>query len=105
MCGRLAVTLARGDDRALHQDVPFAREVLRVGNPGLACQVLEALPDPGQVGGRREAHRVRAAGVLEQDVDEGAALEGRPAEPFIEHIEDRQQLFLRSAAAASYFGL
>jgi hypothetical protein len=37
---------------------------------------------------------------LEHDVDEGAGLEVLAAKPLVEHVEDRQQLLLRSGAAA-----
>src|SRR5215211_659141 len=54
------------------------------------------------------ADRGLACGVLwphlEQCVDEGAGLEVRAPEPFVEGVEDRQQLRFRRRAAASGFG-
>ena len=42
---------------------------------------------------------------LEQDVDERAGLEVLAVKPLVEQVEDRQQLLLGAAAAASGLGL
>ncbi|MEZ5123157.1 MAG: hypothetical protein R2736_16535 [Solirubrobacterales bacterium] len=100
--GGLAITLRRRDDRALHQDVPLAREVLRVGNPGAAREILEELPDLREMCRGGTVDRIIAIGVLEQDVDERAALEARSTEPLVERIEDRQELLRRIRGPASH---
>jgi len=51
----------------------------------------------------RPTYRMLSVGSLEEDVDEGAALEVVLAEPFVEDVEDRQQLLLGCGAAP--FGL
>ena len=88
--------LARCDDRALHEDVPAARESVGVLHPGFISQLLEECTNVEEM-----PHRSLVCGVLpiiyfEKNVDEGAAFEVIPLKPFVEEIEDGQQASLRS---------
>ena len=47
--GGVDVALARGHDRALHEDVPLAGEGLGLGHAGVARQVREEGPNVGQL--------------------------------------------------------
>jgi len=84
------IAFAGGHDRSFHQDVPLAREVIGLLDPRARRKRCEEGPDIGEMHGAGLSHRVARVEHLEQDVDEGAALEVIPLEPLVEHIEDGQ---------------
>src|SRR6185312_17520859 len=94
------VTFLGGHDAALHQDVPFAGEGVRVTDARLRGQPDEVTPDVGQVLTGRLVHRMLRVTDFDHYRQERAALEVRPAEPLAEHVEDGQQLLARGVAAA-----
>src|SRR6185437_7705937 len=69
------IALAGGDDRALHEDVPFAREIVGIRHIRLGRELPEELADTREVGGAGLPDRILAVTVLEHHVDERAALE------------------------------
>src|SRR5438105_9614129 len=87
-----SVPLASGDDRPFHQDVPLTREDIDLPDTGTRSQVRQEDPDIGEMDRACLSHRVARVEHLEQDVDERAALEVIPLEPFVEDVEDGKQL-------------
>jgi hypothetical protein len=83
--------------------MPRVGERLRVGQVCLFGERAQDRADLLQVDCARPTYRMLSVGSLEEDVDEGAALEVVLAEPFVEDVEDRQQLLLGCGAAS--FGL
>ena len=103
--GRDEVALARRHDRPLHQDVPLAGEVVRVGDAGLRRELDQELADARQLLTAGNVDRVLAVIDLEQGVDEEAALEVASVEPVVEDVEDGEQAIDRALGTAAHLPL
>src|SRR5215216_2728041 len=96
----IPITLAGGDDGALHQDVPRVGERRGVAEARLGRECRQERPYVREVQRARTADRMIPVGPLEQDVDERAALEVVAVKPLVEGVEDREQLLLGRLPAA-----
>jgi hypothetical protein len=101
----LEVALGRGDDRALHQDVPLTGEAVGVLDARLLGEAGDERADVGEVADRGLPDRVGDVVDLEHHVDERAALEPLLGEPAGERVEDREQALGGRRAAALGLGL
>ena len=86
-----SISLARCNDRTLHEDVPAARESIGVPHSGLSSQFLEESTNGGEMPRRRPVQWVLAIIDLEKKVDEGASLEVVALKPLVEEIKDGHQ--------------
>ena len=102
--GGLGVACGSANDRSFHQDVPGACERLGGAQAGFLGQLRDDHADVPEVLDAGSAGGVGGA-QLEQYVDEGVGLEVFAMKPFIEQVEDRQQLFLRGVGAVPGFRL
>lgn len=98
MC-RLDISLDGGDDRPPHQNLPLVREAIGVANACAARETAQERPDVRDRRRARRADRARPIALLEQALDEEAALVVVAPEPLVEDIEDRKQALPARAPA------
>ena len=80
------------------------RELVGIAQAGLLGERADDRANGVEMDGARLADRGPAVVHLEQDVDERAAFEVVLLEPLVEEVEDREELFLGSLAAAPCLG-
>ena len=102
---RRDVALMSRHDRALHEDMPFARERIGIADAGRGGELFDIAPDIGQMPDGSLVDRMLPVVNLDHRRQEGAALEVRLAEPLREHVEYRQQLLAGSFAAPTALSL
>src|ERR1700722_4473482 len=85
--------------------MPLASKAVGVLDTGATGKILEKMPDAGQVGNARLIEGTGGVWMLEEHVDERAALEIRTPKPVVEDIEDRQQALLRIGCPTLDLGL
>ena len=100
--GSLTVALSRGDRAALHEHVPDIAEHRPILDVRPGRQVAHEGAYLRQMAGRRDMQWIVGL-ILEQHVDEGAALEVLDLEPIVIRIEDRQQPLLGIGGANADF--
>jgi|GEM_PF-5530533 len=88
------ISFACSNDRTLHEDVPLASEVIRLGNSSFFGEPLKEISDSREVGGTRLPHRVARLSRLEEHLDKRATFKVVAAEPLVEDLEDGEQPLL-----------
>src|SRR5947207_2922443 len=101
----LDVSLGGLDDRALHENVEGARELVGVTQTGLLGERAQDRADVLQLLGARTPDRMLRVGRLEHHLDERATFEVAAVEPLVEEVEDREQTPFRGRAALARLGL
>jgi len=97
--GSVKIALGRGDDGALHQDVPGPGEVVDIDKAGRFGAFTEDLADVVQVLNAGLAGRMSGT-ELKQNVDERATVKVVVfLEPVVKHIENGQKLFFGRTTA------
>ena len=82
----LRIALGRYDDRALHEDVPRARERIGVAQAGFLGQAAHDRPELLEMPNAGASCRMPRA-EFEQYLDERARLEVVAMEPLVEYVE------------------
>ena len=100
---RVAISFACGHDRALHQHMPYLRELLGVVKLRFLRQAMDDGADFRKMNGGRLANRsVRFR--LQQCIDERATSERGLVKPAVENVKDGQQsrfwIYARSLISA-----
>jgi len=86
----LTISLAGGNDGALHQNVPGLSEAFDIGQSCLRGETREYGPDFSKMSGGCAMKWAFGLG-LEHHIDERATFKVAPLEPLVEDIEDCEQ--------------